>query len=490
MAPLNSKAWIKLKEFFQEKGTNFYPRGTDFKKRTLWQNPIINVGVRPFLDEQQRFKKFLLPFVKEVINENELKIYFVMVSWWGRKDRAFRTGGYLLNDLINRFQKQGLGKVFLSYQKGTKEVFSKLYKWCERKGVPVLDVDDCQLSYGRKVIIPKAAPGKAENVIKAIKLIEQKCEKKKLSPQKILIIFIDDDYTQYHWLNYFLLFAPWVLSFSKDKTKDKNIDALIDKLSKLGLIKSGSPRIILPYECQDLVVHGGLDPMDYLELTLFVLDSALVRRAQADLSDTEDIDNLISILKETKQTEQIYSPHNRNYYLKNLDEKLERIWRQYIFEGGRVTQQLGTIFYYNAHKLIFRWLKRFTYLLHGDQGASLEFWRKVPLIFSGYGIEISLLYQALFDKSLQKYQILNVEGLPHSHQRSKDLDIRQMTDVILFCLDVLRLIYGDIAIKEVLAKYGPARTFNIPTRFGDVIKHQPKIRGLNIYPSLKKLRIS
>jgi hypothetical protein len=168
---------------------------------------------------------------------------------------------------------------------------------------------------------------------------------------------------------------------------------------------------------------------------------------------------------------------------------LEKIWQQHIYEGGRVTQRLRSIFYYESHRRIFRWLRAFTYLLHGDQGATLGFWKKIPSLFSGYAIEISLLYQALADKSLQD-QILNIEGLPHSHQRSKSLNIWKMSDCILLSLDVLRIIYGDLDIREFLLKYRALRTFTMQTRFGNMLLHTPEIKGLSVYPSLSRLKIS
>lgn len=55
--------------------------------------------------------------VKEIIQQKELNIYFVMVSWWGRGDQARWTGGRLLN-VLKKFKREGLCEIYLSYQEG------------------------------------------------------------------------------------------------------------------------------------------------------------------------------------------------------------------------------------------------------------------------------------------------------------------------------------------------------------------------------------
>ncbi len=441
-----------------------------------------------FLDDSYRFKKTLLGLIKEIIQQSNLKIYFVMVSWWGRGDQALWTGSYLLNTL-KKFQKEGLCEILLSYQEGDDNP-SSLCRWCERRKIDVLYVDRYQLysKDGKGEIIPKKVPGKAENVIKSVKLIEQRIKKKGFSPKNALIIFVDDDYTQYHWINYFMLFAPWVLSSGK-KTGHKEMDKTIGKIRKVSFIKSGCPRIILPYELQGEIVGGQRKPLDYMDLTLAIIGLADTHHRLGVDMEREEFSELIAILQKIKRKGQIYAPRSRVHFLgERLNDRLESVWREYIYRGGRVTQRLEGIFRYLSHKSHCRWLRQFTFLLHGDQGAPLDAWLEYSP-FGGYALEISLLMQSMCDKAFEDHQILNITGLPHSHQRSKDLAIWHMLDSILVSFDLIRVLYKDLSLRNFLSVYGHKRHLPMLDRFGNVIQHHPRYGGLKIYPPLKNLII-
>jgi hypothetical protein len=441
-----------------------------------------------FLDENHKFKKNILSSVKEVIQQHSLKICFVMVSWWGRGDQARWTGSHLLNTL-KQFEKQGLCEVFLSYQEGDQKP-SSLCRWCQRRNIEIFYVDRHRLltRRGKQVIIDACVPGKAENVIKSIKLIEQKTREQGLLPRKVLIIFVDDDYTQFHWLNYFLLFAPWVLSFGKG-TKDPVIDQTIRKIRRVSFVKSGSPRIILPYELQGKIVNGQVNPMTYLEVTQAIINLAVTHQRFGPDSEKGEFNKLASLLQRIKKRDQTYAPKNKAHLLgEQLNEKLESVWREYIYRGGRVTQRLEGIFRHLIHKSHCRWLRQFTFLLHGDQGAPLDSWLQFSP-FGGYALEVSLLMQSVCDKAFEQHQVLNIAGLPHSHQRSKDLAIWHMLDSILLAFDLTRVLYKDLSVRDFLSVYGYQRHFPMLDRYGNIIDHQPRYGGLKVYPPLKTLII-
>jgi hypothetical protein len=448
----------------------------------------VTVDYSIFLDENHRIKKSLFPLVKKIIQQKNLHIYFVMVSWWGRGDQARWTGGHLFN-ILKGFQREGLCEAYLSYQEGNHKP-SSLCRWCRRNKIPVLYVDRYQLVSrdGKEIIVPKGAPGKAENVMKAVKLIDHKAKKDNLSPKKILVVFVDDDYTQFHWLNYFLLFAPWVLSFS-GKTSDKEIDKAIGRIRKVSFIKSGSPRIILPYELQEQIVQGKVKPMDYLDVTRSIVDLSSAHKRFGLSIEREELEELLGVLRKIRKKGQIYAPRSKAYFLGDiLNQRLESVWREYIYRGGRVTQRLEGIFRYLSRKSRYRWLRQFTFLLHGDQGAPLEAWLEFSP-FSGYALEISLLMEAICDRAFQDRQILNVISLPHSHQRSKELAIWNMLDSILLALDILRVLYKDLSVRNFLSLHKSQRFYPMLDRYGNIITHQPQYRGLKIYPPLKTLTI-
>ena len=411
-----------------------------------------------------------------------------MVSWWGRGDQARWTGGALLNTLKD-FEKQGFCEVFLSYQEGDKKP-SSLCRWSRKRNIQIFYVDRYRVVSRRekKVVIDTDVPGKAENVIKSIKLIEHKTKKLGLSPKKVLVVFVDDDYTQYHWLNYFLLFAPWVLSFAK-RTKDQEIDHTIKKIKRVSFIKSGSPRIILPYEIQEKIVNGQFKPMTYLDVTQAIIDLAGTHRRFGQGNEKKQLNELASLLLRIKKKGQIFAPKSKTNFLgEDLNEQLEIVWREYIYRGGRVTQHLEGIFRHLIHKTHCRWLRQFTFLLHGDQGAPLDSWLQFSP-FGGYALEVSLLMQSVKDKAFEQHQVLNITGLPHSHQRSKDLAIWHMLDNILLAFDLTRVLYKDLSVRDFLAVYGYQRHFPMLDRYGNIIDHQPKYGGLKVYPPLKTLKI-
>ena len=477
----------RLEQFLQQREIQLSCR-EKFIRRTSRKNPLVDVDYSLFLDENHKFKKNILFLVKETIQQHDLKIYFVMVSWWGRGDQARWTGGALLNTLKD-FEKQGLCEVFLGYQEGDQKP-SSLCRWSRTRNIEIFYVDRYRVvsRRGKQVIIDTGIPGKAENVIKSIKLIEQKTRKLGLSPKKVLVLFVDDDYTQYHWLNYFLLFAPWVLSFAK-KTKDQEIDKTINKIKRVSFIKSGSPRIILPYEIQGKIVKGEIKPMSYLDVTQAIIDLAGTHRRFGLSNEKKQLDELASLLLKIKKRGQIYAPKSKADFLGGkLNKQLENVWREYIYRGGRVTQRLEGIFRHLIHKNHCRWLRQFTFLLHGDQGAPLDSWLQFSP-FGGYALEVSLLMQSVCDKAFEQHQALNITGLPHSHQRSKDLAIWHMFDTILLALDLLRVLYKDLSVRDFLSVYGYQRHFRMLDRYGNIIDHQPLYGKLKVYPPLKSLKI-
>ena len=62
-----------------------------------------------------------------------------------------------------------------------------------------------------------------------------------------------------------------MLSFAK-RTKDQAIDQTIKKIKRVSFIKSGSPRIILPYEIQGKIVNGQSKSLTYLDVTQAIVD--------------------------------------------------------------------------------------------------------------------------------------------------------------------------------------------------------------------------
>jgi len=109
----------RLEQFLKQRDIRLYSKER-FIRRTSRKNPLIRLDYAIFLDENQRFKKHLFPMVKDIIQQHNLKVYFVMVSWWGRGDHALWTGSHLLKTL-REFEKKGLflpvGEAYCQYHK-------------------------------------------------------------------------------------------------------------------------------------------------------------------------------------------------------------------------------------------------------------------------------------------------------------------------------------------------------------------------------------
>jgi hypothetical protein len=95
--------------------------------------------------------------------------------------------------------------------------------------------------------------------------------------------------------------------------------------------------------------------------------------------------------------------------------------------------------------------------------------------------------QSVCDKAFEQNQVLNIAGLPHSHQRSKDLAIWRMLDNILLAFDLTRVLYKDLSVRDFLSVYGYQRHVPMLDRFGNIIDHQPQYGRLKVYPPLNAL---
>ncbi len=488
-----SKHWL---EFLRQRNITIY--GLDqFQPRRHWrQNPTLSVNYMDFLDENFKFNKKIAELTKNTIKNFNLHFIFIVPSYWGRGQRATHTGKNIFRFFQSLEKKYANVHYFLSYQHGRKQP-SGLYKWCKRNRIPVLDVDKYELTANKTVVVPKNAPGKTENILKAVVMIHQNWLTNILPTntplQNTAFIFVDDDYNHTYLLNYEMFLVVFALSYltSNDlpQANDVKIKEIINKLNNPIFIKSGSPRLSIPTEIREEVIMGLHPPRDYLNLCLRIVMHSLTLNRLLNYP-MEQITKLITELDKLKKTRQIFTPATAPLLLeKDSFDILSKFMLTYTKHGGRATWRLRHVYDHNPHIPPFAWMGIFTHLLHGDQLIRGDIIEKLPLV-SGYALEIGLLLITMCDQRFADGQIINLELPPHSHEEQKNLDINKMEDQIALTEKLLLTIYGLISMRNFLQNFknnGPLKKVN---DLCEIINYRPCYCDLTIYPPPKELTIT
>ncbi len=480
-------------KFLQERNITIYDL-LEFQPRSNWKkNPTLSINYLDFLDENFYLNKKIINLAKQIISDHNLHFIFVVPSYWGRGDRATNTGKGVFRFFQLLKKKYSNVHYFLSYQRCRKQP-SGLYRWCKRNRIPVLDVDKYELTYGKKVILPKNAPGKTENILKATVLIRQEWLKKILptdTPMKnIAFIFVDDDYNHTNILNYEMFLIVFALSHLTSENlppvNGEKIKNTIDKLINPIFIKSGSPRLSIPTEIREEVIMGMQKPRNYLDLCLRIVMHSLTLNRLLDYP-MEQITKLITELEKLKKTKQIFTPATASLLLeKDSFDILAKFILAYAKHGGRATWRLRHVYDHNPSTPPFAWMGIFTHLLHGDQLIRGDVMEKLPLT-SGYALEIGLLLVIMCDQRFADGQIINLELPPHSHEEQKNLDINRMEDQIALAEKLLLTLYRLITPHNFLGNLKNNNLIKKVDDFGRIINYHPYYRNLTIYPPPNKL---
>ncbi len=470
---------------------------TQFNARENWKvNPTLSINYLDFLDENFYLNKKIIELTKNIISDLNLHFIFIVPSYWGRGDRATNTGKGIFRFFQLLKKKYTNVHYFLSYQRGRKKP-SGLYSWCKRNRIPVLDVDKYELTNDKAIIIPKNSPGKTENILKAIVLIQQEWLKEILptnaQSQNIAFIFVDDDYNHTHLLNYEMFLIVFSLSYLNSENlppvNGEKIKSIADKLNRPVLIKSGSPRLSIPAEIREEVIMGVYPPRDYLNLCLRIVMHSLTLNRLLDYP-MEQITKLITELEKLKKTKQIFTPATAPLLLeKDSFDILSKFMFAYAKHGGRATWRLRHVYDHNPHIQPFAWMGIFTHLLHGDQLIRGDIIQKIPLV-SGYALEIGLLIITMCDQRFADGQIINLELPPHSHEEQKNLDINKMEDQIALTEKLLLTIYGLLSVRDFFCDFKDNANLKKVDDFGRIISYHPHYRDLVIYPPPEKLKIT
>ncbi|KZM71131.1 hypothetical protein [Nocardia terpenica] len=261
--------------------------------------------------------------------------------------------------------------------------------------------------------MPVPAVGKTEHLLSCLAVLLAEGS----DPERQFVVFIDNDYVIYDPEDAFALYAPWALGFAAEHTGCSD-----QPYAGVSFAKGGSLRLAVGPE---LVKPDGERTWRFVDL----LDTALARCVPHAPPVSERLPVGMVPTRETL----------RNLLGAGGFAELEAAVERCTKHGGRSSRALSLWLSSRRDNLVERWLARFSFLLHGDQGATLSDWAAMELA-PGYGLEISFLINALFRPGLHTGRIVNALTLPHAHLPKDETDNFAM-GVEMFAL-VQRLLHG------------------------------------------------
>ncbi|MBC8550593.1 MAG: hypothetical protein H8D23_13185 [Candidatus Brocadiales bacterium] len=459
---------IPLQRMSERKKREWLERGD--RVTYLWPQDFLTAKEtkKPFVLDPD-----LIQLVTDTILQEELRIYFGMLSYHGRGNAALYTGLNVFESL-EPYREMWKLMFFLGYQ-GNRE--TSLCKRLKEKGIDVFYNDHVQLEdKDGNIIVAYNEPGKAANCVKSLKMIQDEANKHRWNSKKTFVVFVDDDYVMQESITYLMMIISWVLSFvSPQESKGKDLQRLIEKCQKVGFVKNGSSRLQFSRQVTREIIYGEKPVMSYRDFLIELLKREI--RELGERFEREEkkstVEKMIKGLSQMKTAirqlekvpaDAIMTPDNFSSVLSMYDKRTQRsckmikeLLQRKVRLGGRVTSLLTTLFLRYSEETLHLWLSAFTYMLHGDQGMSLYSWLRM-LIGRGYAIEISLLVQVLLDRQFQDYKVININSNPHIHQSQQDMNVDRMRDTILSSLDLFRLLYGEIKSYDFLQRYDMSYT--------------------------------
>jgi len=420
------------------------------KGDTEGKGKVINVSVNDFLTKNNRFNPYLEELVAETIVKEGLKIYAGIVSYDGRRESALFTGGNTFNNLFS-LETSGLITRFLSYQGDSKNP-SPLCQYALDNKIKVYFVDEVRiLDKNRKILIDKKARGKTENILKFIMMFHEELTKTDFDPRKVFVLFLDDDYCLLDERAHYILIASWVLSYARSQIKDQGIKKLIQFCQGAGFIKNGGTRIHFHPLMTRKILRG-----EVIKNYRSLLIEAIKLDQDSGKDDHEVSLNTLKklVMKlEKLPNDIVLTPENLTAICTSSDaEIIRQIMAKYFYPGGRVCKPFTKRLAHESEIYLNDWLSRFTYILHGDQGASLEDWLKINS-GRGYAFEITNIYQFAVDDKLAKKRIIDVKNTPHAHQPQVQTVVEGMENFINLVSDCLKVFYKIWSVDDFIARY-------------------------------------
>jgi len=409
---------------------------------------VVNLSMNDFLTENFAFNPAIEKVVSETIRREHLVIYTGIVSYDGRGSAALSTGGNTFENL-RVYEQQGLIRRFLTYQ-GDRDSPSPLCNYAMEKRIKIYFVDDVEvLDSSDRILLAKRSRGKTENILKCLLLLDRETKAAGLNPDKILVLFLDDDYCLLDDRSHYILVASWVLSFARSRAK--GIGRLIRSCRDVGFVKNGGVRIHIPPFLAERILKGEVIK-NYRSLLIEAL------KLELDMGRTTGAANRGSLrrLKRTLQqvpADVIITPENLGNIISDEEVALIRhIMTNYFYSGGRVTKPYTRKNVHESENALNNWLGQFTFILHGDQGTSLSNWL-LQKLGQGYAFDSSVLIQFLMDRCFADQRIIDVRNTPHAHQPQEQDQVEGMEDLINLDTETLRVYYRNWDVDSFMARY-------------------------------------
>ncbi len=488
----------KLEKFLKSRFGFQIPDGIQFKrmsrdKLASWlakddtvKSRVVNLSMNDFLTEDFLFNKPIERAVSETVVQKGLKIYIGIVSFDGRGEAALRTGGNTFNNLKN-LEQQGLITRFLSYQ-GDRNDPSPLCRFAIDEDIRVFFVDDVSVvDRNHKKLLNKKVRGKTENILKFLLMLEKEIQEEDLDPKKVFILFLDDDYTLLDERAHYILIASWVLSFTKSDFK--GFGRLINRCKGVAFVKNGGVRINIPTSLTNKIIRGDREVINnYRSLIIEAIRLNIsLHESYKDVS-LNKLKRLVKKLKELP-VDFILTPENLPGVVSDNEiELIRKIMKNYFYAGGRVTKPFTRKNVHESENFLSYWLGSFSYILHGDQGTTLDNWKLLKL-GQGYAFESSVIIQFLMDKNFADKRVVDIRNTPHAHQPQEQHYVEGMEDLVNLVTETLRVYYGNWDVNSFIARY-QKRTRVSWRADGSYLRLKVKPeKGILFYPSTSQLRL-
>ena len=331
----------------------------------------------------------LIKKLNNIIINNDLSIVFIILS----HDKQY-TGRCILNtvDLINNIPLSNVS-IYLGFQGNIENNMKQLL--INRK-VTIIN-NHKLISEEYKIDLCK---GKSENMFSSLFYISRLHEE-----LKTFVLTLDSDYYIYDYINLLALITPWILSFENDYYQN------VEFVKGSGLFIHPLSKDQLSLDKQGMLSYG----------------------------------DVVNSYLEDKITEEVYiTPKNiRDLLDKNQIKKIEDNLLSDFIIGGRIGRSFCLSQILNIGSTNGRNFSKFRYILHGNQGTTLYNWNLMNLS-KGYGLEISFLFEFLYNNIFFNKKIVDLEILPISH------DAKSFKESMLIGVDIFSLYkkYQDFIQQE------------------------------------------
>lgn len=210
-------------------------------------------------------------------------------------------------------------------------------------------------------------------------------------PCRRFLVVLDGDYLVYDPVDALALYAPWALGFASVHGGGPEQE----RYAGVSFAKGGGLRLAVE---PGLLKHDTDRTWGFLDL----LDAAQARSAPHAQRPSTRLP--AGVVPTTQALHRELSPA--------AGTELERAVQHCTRPGGRSSRGLTQYLASRTDHPLAHELTRFSFLLHGDQGTTLDAWARMSLA-SGYGLELSFLTEALGERA--RGRVANTITLPHAH---------------------------------------------------------------------------